>query len=197
MKFSFQKITFHTHTNSKKQKEERILISGVESVGSINKNATRSFQTALLVPSISPSDFDVSNICKVRYIVQVSEGGLRPSNYEINILTTTCSFSSFKVSGKVPGCHRDCMVEIPVIIGSYPFADDQTKQGYTADPSTGGYIFPVSSGSGPAGTFDAPTAPTGYPNVYPQLDYSVVSPDSSTALLRTTPNSTLPSFPLQ
>lgn len=112
---------------------------------------------------------------------------------QINILTTTLSFSSFKVAGKIPGFHRDAKVEIPIIIGSIPFAEDQSKHGHPAAPNNGGgYNFPVTSGSG----FNAPSAPAGYP----QPNDPLLPPNYNAATASLYPNiqnSTLPPFPVE
>jgi len=163
----WRKITFHTHTNSKKQKEEIFLVSGLERIGHVHQKSTESFRAALLIPPTSPSDFDVSNICKVRYVL--------------------------RVTGKVPGCHKDAEVELPIVIGTYPFLDDQSKQGYYPEQS-GSYNFPVNTGTGPTVGFNAPSAPAGYPTPNDPL---LPSNQNAASLYPNIHNSTVPPFPLE
>lgn len=85
-----------------------------------------------------------------------------------NILPTTYSMSLFKVIGPISGCHNDATVEIPITIGSYPILDEPNTHGFPTAPSSGGYIFPVSTETGPivqqpTAGFNAPSAPGEYP----------------------------------
>lgn len=79
MEFLFQQITYHTYANSEEYYIEWISICEKNEIGCCITNTLESYRASLLIPPISPTDFDTSNICKVRYILQVSESVLNYS----------------------------------------------------------------------------------------------------------------------
>lgn len=67
----FQQITYYVCENSTRQKEELIPIVEKETTG-CDVGKEENYRVNLDVPSIPPTDFDTSNIIKVKYLIRVS-----------------------------------------------------------------------------------------------------------------------------
>lgn len=67
----FQQITYHTHANSSRQKQEIISIIDQDTRG-CDVSQEEIIRVNLEIPPIPPTDFSTSNIVKVKYSIRVS-----------------------------------------------------------------------------------------------------------------------------
>lgn len=70
-------ITYRTHSNSTRTKEDVVTVFETSTSG-VSSHAVEDIRVNLIVPSIPPTDYVTSNICKVGYTIKVSTGILCP-----------------------------------------------------------------------------------------------------------------------
>lgn len=79
MEIPFQVITFHIHPNSPERRTDKIWICAEYRIGYSPANSHKLHRTSLLIPPLPPTDAESNSICKVRYVLEVSDDEKRNS----------------------------------------------------------------------------------------------------------------------
>lgn len=103
-----------------KHKTEHVRYSEVQTIG-CQSQSTEMMKVSLIVPAGPPTDTGTSNVCRIRYEVEVHI-------LYIVIYAEPSSSSIFKVKANVGRCSEFPCIRVPVTIGTIPFVEGPPRK---------------------------------------------------------------------